>query len=131
MQSCGATQAAAPCDRLQKAVYKAPPADQQSVLPIDRATVVYTAKQQAARADQLAKMPISDPELSARRSNLTALYRDDSGLGLQAASLMDAGGEVEAAGVNRAAYEQVANQRIALTQQIKEQLDAIDRYCGR
>ena len=81
-------------------------------MPIDRATVTYVAKQQATRADQLAQMPISNTELSTRRNKLIALYRYDSDLGMQVASIMDAGGSIEASSGSRMAYEQVTYQRL-------------------
>ncbi|MGB3298814.1 MAG: hypothetical protein WBA76_11135 [Phormidesmis sp.] len=129
LQSCSPTQAAEPCTRLQEITSTASPPAQQRILPIDKATATYTAKQQAMLAEQLIQLPILDKKLSAERDRLIELYRLDSSLGLQMTAFMGAGGDTDLTGSDRIAYEQVASQRIALDEAIKNQLAVIRSYC--
>jgi hypothetical protein len=132
LQSCSAaaTDATNICDRIQSNVYTPPLSASESVLPIDKASATYASKQQAVLADQLAQMPILDETLSEYRNNLVELYRHDSDLGLQVSVFMNPAGDITVNAASRSAYEQVANQRMVISEQVKSRLDAINSYCA-
>ena len=75
-------------------------------------------------------MPLIDPPLSRYRNELVALYQHDSDLALQATAFMADSGEIFAVKSNRAAYEQVASQRLAIAQQVQDAQSHLVSYCG-
>ncbi len=147
LQSCSAASVDT-CDRLQSILYKPAIIAQQTALPInqpipiedpavdlsltpdiDQADAIFESQQQAVLAKQLAQVPITDKTLSEHRNNLVELYRHDSDLGFQVSSFISPTGEIAVNASNRSAYEQVANQRIVIGQQVTRQVDTIKRYC--
>lgn len=132
LQSCSAvaTDASDICDRIQNNVYTPPLTASESVLPIDKASAIYASKQQAVLANQLTQMPVLDATLSEYRDSLVELYRHDSDLGLQVSVFISPAGDILVNEASRSAYEQVANQRMVISEQVKNQLDAIDSYCA-
>jgi CRISPR/Cas system-associated endoribonuclease Cas2 len=131
MQGCRIASASADtCERIQNSVFSPPLSAQQRVVPIDKAAAIYESKQQAVLAAQLAQMPIPDETLSGYRNSLVALYRHDSDLGFQISVFMSPRGDILVSEASRSAYEQVANQRLVISQQVNNQLAAVDSYCA-
>ncbi len=130
LQSCSQSELAGDCDRLQKSLYTAPNYRVLNALQLDQAAAIDASKQQAILAQKIAQMQIDDETLSAYRSNLVDLYLHDSDLGLQVASFMTAAGDISVAGSNRTAYDQVASQRIMISQQVQDQHNMIAGHCS-
>lgn len=129
---CSQSETTTGCDRLQRTIYSDPLATTElKASQISKAEAVYASRQQAVLADQLAQLPLVDKSLSAYRQNLVYLYRHDSDLGMQASAFIDINGNVVVAGSNRAAYEQVASQRLVLSQQVINQQAEISNYCDK
>ncbi len=129
LQSCGSASLEA-CDRIKSSVYKPPTSVQEIAFPQDTAAATFDSKQQAVLAEQLAHIPIKDKVLSEYRNNLVELYRHDSDLGLQVSSFITPNGGISVNSASRSAYEQVANQRIVINEQVTLQIDTVKRYCA-
>lgn len=131
LQSCSNARLVADCQRLQQATYVAPysPSTLVSESSPDRAAAVFASKQQTVLAKQLARMPLVDQTLSDHRDALVTLYRNDSDLGLQVTAFMTESGGIAVSGASRTAYEQVARQRIAISQQVQDVNNLILSYC--
>ena len=132
LQACSPDQLAADCDRLQNVTYTAPASSSALIreVRIDKEDAMFASKQQSILADQLAQMPLLDEALSYYRSELVTLYRHDSDLGLQITAFMADSGQIAVAGASRTAYEQVAGQRITISQQVQNVHNHIASYCG-
>ena len=126
---CSQSRIVTDCHRLQLAIYIDPHSTVLETLKTGKTAAVYASKQQAVLADQLAQIPLSDRVLSTYRNNLVDLYRHDSDLGLQVSAFMSDEGQITVADGNRSAYEQVAGQRIAISQQVQQQQATIASYC--
>lgn len=75
-------------------------------------------------------MPLLDQTLSRYRNELVTLYRHDSDLGLQITAFMTDAGDIAVSGGSRTAYEQVAGQRLSISQQVQNVNNLIVGYCG-
>ena len=131
LQGCSLEQLSVDCQRLQNVTYL--PDTYSSLIretQIDRKSSIFASKQQVMLSEQLAQIPLSDLTLNHHRSELVKLYRLDSDLGLQVSAFMTNSGQILVTGASRSAYEQVARQRIYISQQVQDIHNYIASYCG-